>query len=489
MMPANAMVLDYYKLLEQPFGVTPDPRFLFLSPTHQEALGSVLYGVSAGRGFTALIGKPGMGKTTLLFEFLNQVKDGGKTAYLFQPQYTPQDLLRSLLADIGIEEDGTDFVGMHRKLIDCLLEESKQGKQLVVVVDEAQNLDVPVLELLRMLSNFETPRQKLMHLILVGQPQLAEKLASPSLTQLRQRISIVARLEPLSVEETYQYIDHRLRVAGSGFAGPQFTKEAKHMIAEHAEGIPRNINNLCFNAMSLGCALQQRKIDVDVIKEVIGDLDLRKIYPQPDSNSPKDEASKPVVPDVSTPALLRTSRETWALRFALAVVLMVLIAGLFIRTSRPIDRVAASLAPSVPSRALTDTQIRAVAPSETSAASSLPPTPAANTLPVPKSSTIQVRSIPSAPAPPTAKASPAIGPRTVQVLPDHTLYRIIIENFGRYDEQTLAKIHELNPWLRDPRRIKAGQKVRIPETKDNPRGIFPKQEAVSSVSDAGVEKP
>jgi type II secretory pathway predicted ATPase ExeA len=458
------MILDYYKLAEQPFGVTPDPRFLFLTPTHREALASVLYGARAGRGFTALIAKPGMGKTTLLFDFLNKVKDGSKTAYLFQPQYTPQDLLRSLLADLGIEDDGADFVGMHRKLIDCLMSESKQGKQLVVVVDEAQNLDEPALELLRMLSNFETPREKMMHLILVGQPQLAEKLASPRLTQLRQRISIIARLEPLSLEETHQYIDHRLRVAGSGFAGPLFTKQAKAMITEHAEGIPRNINNLCFNAMSLGCALKKRKIDVDVLEEVIRDLDLHTLYSGPDS-SPKSEEPKPPLPNTFSTVPRQTSRETWALRFALALVLMALIAGIFIRTSRPVDRLFASVAPPTVARTANTPKIAAVAPNV-------------------------ALSAPVIPVAPVKKSSLATGPKTVQVLLSQTLYRIMMDNLGSYDENTLKKIRDLNPWLSDPALIRVGQTILLPGGTDR-RSMAPPTvtRASATMGGAGMDKP
>jgi general secretion pathway protein A len=454
------MVLDYYKLAEQPFGVTPDPRFLFLTPTHREALASVLYGVCARRGFTALIAKPGMGKTTLLFEFLNHVKDQTKTAFLFQPQCTPNDLLRSLLADVGIEEDGSDFVRMHRRLIDCLFNESKKGKQLVVVVDEAQNLDEPVLELLRMLSNFETTREKLMHLILVGQPQLAERLASPRLTQLRQRISIIARLEPLSPDETHQYIEHRLRVVGCGIAGPQFTKHAKAMIADHAEGIPRNINNLCFNAISLGCALKRRTIDSDVVGEVIRDLDLRPIYSESDSTR-KAEGSNSLGPSSSAPS--RTPRKTWAVRFAMGGAVMALVGSPVTRSSRPTIDVSPSVAPQTTAPSAEAHTVSPAGPGEAPSLHFIPAT----------------------------SVEDVAEPRTIEVLSDQTLYRVIIENFGRYDVQMLAKIRELNPWLSNSRRIKAGQKIRIPSAeKSGPKAIFPTSERVlSGPAAAGMEKP
>jgi type II secretory pathway predicted ATPase ExeA len=268
------MVLNFFKLREQPFGVSPDPRYLFFSSAHREAMASALYGVSTGRGFTAIIAHPGMGKTTLLFDFLSKIKNYTRTVFLFQPQSDARDLMRCLLADIGIDDDGTDIVRMHRKLNEFLMTEAQRGRRLVVVLDEAQNLDNEVLEAVRMLSNFETPREKLIHLVLAGQPQLADKLASPELVQLRQRISMISQLNPFTVEETQLYIDHRLRVAGYNFAVPLFSSAAVRLITKYTQGIPRNINNVCFNAMSIGFVQKQRTIDERIILEVIDDLDL-----------------------------------------------------------------------------------------------------------------------------------------------------------------------------------------------------------------------
>ena len=267
------MFLDHYHLREQPFGVTPDPRFLYLSQTHREALASLYYGVEAGRGFLALIAEPGMGKTTLLFQLMEQVRKSACFGFLFQTQCDSREFLRYLLADMGIDSQGHDLVEMHEQLNAALMRLKRAGMRFVLVIDEAQNLDDSVLETVRLLSDFETPTSKLMQIILSGQPQLALKLARPALAQLRQRIAILSRLEPFSPAETEQYIGYRLGVAGYD-GGPLFTSEATAIIAARSGGIPRNINNLCFNALSLGCALGRKKVDGEIVLEAVRDLDV-----------------------------------------------------------------------------------------------------------------------------------------------------------------------------------------------------------------------
>jgi len=271
------MFLNYYGLREQPFGVTPDPRFLYLTPAHREALASLFYGIDEGRGFMALIAKPGMGKTTLLVHLLERFRASAQTAYIFQTQCTSREFMRFLLAEVGCEVGNEqDLVTLHEEFNRRLLREAREGRRFIVIVDEAQNLDASVLETIRLLSDFETPRAKLLQIVLAGQPELADKLGRPSLSQLRQRISVLSSLKPLPQVETERYMEHRLRVAGFRNGTP-FTPRAKKLIGELSEGIPRNINNLCFGALSLGCALQQKAIDVDVIREVVSDLDLSKL--------------------------------------------------------------------------------------------------------------------------------------------------------------------------------------------------------------------
>lgn len=274
------MFLSYFGLREQPFGVTPDPRFLYLSAAHREAFASLYYGIEANRGFLGLIAKPGMGKTTILFHLLEKFRNSARTAFMFQTQCNSREFMRYLLAELGYEGDTQDFVHLHNEFNRRLLQEARAGNRMIVVIDEAQNLDSSVLETVRLLSDFETPRAKLMHIILCGQPELADKLASPRLSQLRQRISILHGLEALPSWEVKNYIEHRLKIAG--YQGdPIFTQEAYDEIAEFTEGIPRNVNNFCFNALSLAYALQKRIVDTEVVKEVVSDLDITKLTSPP----------------------------------------------------------------------------------------------------------------------------------------------------------------------------------------------------------------
>ena len=175
------MYLNFFGLKEQPFGVTPDPRFLYLSEAHKEALASLYYGIEANRGFIGLIAQPGMGKTTMLFHLLETFRTSARIAFLFQTHCNSREFMRLLLAELGCEEDTQDLVRMYDEFNKRLVQIAAEGNRLIVVVDEAQNLEPEVLETLRLLSNFETSQAKLMHIILAGQPALAQKLASPAL--------------------------------------------------------------------------------------------------------------------------------------------------------------------------------------------------------------------------------------------------------------------------------------------------------------------
>jgi type II secretory pathway predicted ATPase ExeA len=267
------MFLEYYGLREQPFGVTPDPRFLYFGEAHREALASLFYGIESGCGFLSLIASPGMGKTTLLFHLLEKLRNSAQTVFLFQTQCGSREMFRHLLNDLGIDSAEMDLAGMHEALNSVLLSNARKGRRVIVVIDEAQNLKDSVLETVRLLSDFETPQSKLLQIVLSGQPQLADNLSHPGMTQLRQRISVIARLHPFARVETLVYLEYRLCKAG--YSGPPlFTYEAADLIAVKSRGNPRTINNLCFNAMTLGFAKRQKQIDVATVSEVLADLDL-----------------------------------------------------------------------------------------------------------------------------------------------------------------------------------------------------------------------
>ncbi len=331
------MLLDYYKLAEQPFGVTPDSRFLYLGPKHREALASLVYGTESNRGFLALIAKPGMGKTSLLYHYLSYVRDKARTAFVFRTDCDSREFIRHLLIDLGIDVAAMDLPAMHDSLNRLLTDEMRAGRRFVLVIDEAQNLDENVLESIRLLSNFETPWTKLMQIVLAGQPQLADRLASPSMAQLRQRVSMVIRIEPLTPDEVNAYIDHRLWIAGC--EKPAFlTVGARKLIADHSEGIPRNINNLCFNAMSLACALQRKTIDRDIVRDVIADLDLEPLREKNIAASNPKMKSVRVPPILVAAAQKQSSSGGWIPKLAITSALLLAASGLVVNLKHGVAR-------------------------------------------------------------------------------------------------------------------------------------------------------
>jgi type II secretory pathway predicted ATPase ExeA/outer membrane protein OmpA-like peptidoglycan-associated protein len=257
-----------------PFGVTPDPRFLYPTHTHREALASLITGIECGFGFQVLIAQPGMGKTSLLFNLLQRFRGVAYTAFLFQQHREPHELFQSVLHELGTNSEETSLRKLSDQLNQVLCRAAREGKRVILIVDEAQNLEFTLLEALRQLSNFETPDTKLLQIIMAGQPQLAEKLVTPQQEQLRQRISAVCRLSPLALDETQAYINYRLATAG--YVGLNlFSEGAVRMVWNRSKGVPRNINTLCFSAMLLAFALQAKSIDESILKEAERDLDLK----------------------------------------------------------------------------------------------------------------------------------------------------------------------------------------------------------------------
>ena len=474
------MFLDFYRLHEQPFGVTPDPRFLYLSPTHREALASLFYGVEMGRGFLAMIAPPGMGKTTLLLRLLERLRGSAYTAFLFQTQCDSREFFRLLLADLGIECPKQDMVCMQEALNQALIRLKRANRRFVLVIDEAQNLEDSVLETVRLLSNFETPGAKLMQIIISGQPQLAAKLARPCLLQLRQRIAILARLEPLAQAEVDRYIDDRLQVAGYQ-GGPLFTPGARALIAARSRGIPRNINNLCFNALTMGYALSRPKIDEEIVREVILDLELESLAPEGD---PARRLVSPSRPAASPKPLPAKRRSMLALRTlgaaALAVSVTLGSVALFPTGRRVMANEIRSLVSRRPTPLALSLWLRhptlhpavpAAAGSDKGAVNEGAAI-ALDRSPVPSTISTSALARNRAVGDGTLKdAAPGATPTVVvEVKPGQGLEQITIRHFGRFDRELLEEIRALNPQITDIDHLEVGQRIVLPWRASTPPG-------------------
>jgi len=326
------MFLDFYRLHQQPFGVTPDPAFLYPSLTHCEALDSLTQGILEGRGFLALIAEPGMGKTTLLYQVLEGLRGTARAAFLFQTQCNSREFFQYLLSELGVDSTGMGLVAMHNKLNELLFAEMLAGKRFVLIVDEAQNLDDSVLETIRLLSNFETSHSKLLQIVLAGQPQLAEKLGQKRQAQLLQRITVVKHLDALSPEETAGYIRHRLKVAGH-CGEALFEPEALTLIAERSCGIPRNINKICFDALLEGHAQGCHMVSRDIVEKANRNLDVvaaagltPKPTPAPSAShpgtDPVEATGVPATPGLSYGPVTESGVANWVIWAGAFVVLL-----------------------------------------------------------------------------------------------------------------------------------------------------------------------
>lgn len=265
------MYKSFFGLKETPFNVTPDPRFIYLSRHHLEALSALLYGIESRRGFIEITGEIGAGKTTLCRTLLKEIQGRAHSAFVFNPKLSELELLQVIVEDFGIVPSGKRRKDYFDALNRFLLEELEKGHNAVLIIDEAQNLTPHALEQIRLLSNLETTQEKLLQIILVGQPELKMLLARPDLAQLRQRIGIRYHLPALNLEETGKYITHRLRVAGS--EEQVFTPEAVEKIYERSGGVPRLINLLGDRALLGAFAKGIRIVETALIEEAQADLE------------------------------------------------------------------------------------------------------------------------------------------------------------------------------------------------------------------------
>jgi type II secretory pathway predicted ATPase ExeA len=268
------MYKDFYGLKANPFNVNPDPRYLFLTKHTEEALACLTYGIESRKGFVLLTGEVGTGKTTLINKFLEWLRtQRATTAFVFNSRMNVPQFLDYMMSDFGIPCESESKSQIMLRLNSWLLERYRAGETAVLIVDEAQNLSDEVLEEIRLLTNLETATEKLLQVVLVGQPELEEKLKQPQLRQLRQRLTLRAKTHALTLEETRAYVQQRLRIAGAE-GGKIFQAEALDAVFRYSLGIPRVINLICEHCLVNGFVDQQKVIGAEVVDAVARDFDL-----------------------------------------------------------------------------------------------------------------------------------------------------------------------------------------------------------------------
>lgn len=279
------MYKAFFGLKDNPFNVNPDPRFLFLTKQTEEALAGLMYGIETRKGIITLTGEVGTGKTTLINRVLDWLSQKRiHTAFLFNSRMNTNQLFDFILAEFAIPCDSKSKSQQLMKLNNWLLDRYRAGETAVLVIDEAQNLTYPVLEEIRLLSNLETSTEKLVQIVLSGQPELEEKLKLPQLRQLRQRITLRSKTVPLSREQTHEYVVERLRIAGANGVSI-FSPAAIDVVFKYAEGIPRVVNLLCEHALVNAFAEHQRPIPSEVVEEVAKEFELDEVRPTASSES------------------------------------------------------------------------------------------------------------------------------------------------------------------------------------------------------------
>jgi putative secretion ATPase (PEP-CTERM system associated) len=282
----------FYQLRERPFALSPDPEYLYPSRVHREALDYLRYGLESHAGFVVITGEIGSGKTTLLQTLLRGLDTQTTVGRIVNTILEPRELLETIMIDFGLEAQGRSKPLMLRDLAQYLVDQRLAGRMVLLVIDEAQNLSLGALEELRMLSNLETEKSKLMQIVLVGQPNLRDKLAAPELEQLRQRITVSYHLLPLDAGETANYINHRLRRAALG-PPLEFPRQVTDVIHARSRGVPRIINVICDAALVFGYAEERRQIDDTLIADVLSELELTGVLQAETEPEPADVPPPP----------------------------------------------------------------------------------------------------------------------------------------------------------------------------------------------------
>lgn len=435
------MYKEFFNFSAEPFRVTPDPGFLYLTDQHKEALAAIIYGIAKRKGFVCITGEVGVGKTTIVRSYLDSVDEPGlRFVSIFNPNVSFQALLRQVLRDLGIDHPGDEIAGMVEALRTWLAAHHKRRETLVLLVDEAQNMPIGTLEQLRMLSNLETATEKLIQIVLVGQPELDQLLSERQLRQLESRIAVRTKLGPLSKADSVAYIRHRLKCVALDDK-PAFTDGAVKEVVRHARGIPRRINVIADNALMNAYGHKIRPVTAKVVREVVRDMRVKDA-----ALLPKAFPWRPVA---------------WG--GGLAAMVAALAAGWVV--------LGPEAGPTISQR------VSPVQPPRIAAAPLPPPVALPEIAPPPRAPEPMPASLPPIP-PPEEEAEPptevalsmlaaaAEEERTRRavriVAPGDTLAGLTFEVYGRLDGEALAWVKDHNPEITNVDRIQVGQVIEFP---------------------------
>ncbi len=470
------MYKKFYGLVEKPFNVTPDPRFIYLGKHHQEALAHLTYGIAERKGFIVITGEVGTGKTTLIHTLLERLDEGVKTALIFNPNLTLEDFFLSLFDEFGLKVQNPTKANFLIELNNFLIERLSRNENAVLIIDEAQNLSPSILEEIRLLLNLETSKDKLLQIVLSGQPELNRKLDLPELRQLKQRISVRYHIPPLNRKEVEEYIRGRLKAAGAKDFSI-FTDKAVEEIFNYSKGIPRLINILCDNSLLAGYATDQREIDHKIVSECIGDLELK-------GKSPKETIEvAPGTPEKSHRLRLKL------LVFALFFMMLVLAGNVWWNTESYRETwtmLQGKEKEVVPSQSRLD-------PTSPPWRGQIQPESAQKEIShevafkdnsvgwdVQPAAEIGQRLVTEVGQKPAAEVGQASSPvykdksesslisqdQYVTVKENDWLSEIVLKRYGKVSEQILSFVKKSNPEIKDVNHIEAGWKVFLPEFKD-----------------------
>ncbi|HSB05741.1 MAG TPA: AAA family ATPase [Thermodesulfobacteriota bacterium] len=441
----------FYHLKKEPFHITPDPEFLFLSPSHKQALESIIYGVKNRKGFILITGEVGVGKTTILRSYLEAVaKQKTKIIYIFNSNLSFQDLLKTIYKELGLEPKTEDVVEMLDGLYQILMDEFKQGNVVLLIVDEAQNTPIQTLEGLRMLSNLETSKEKLLQIVLTGQSEFEKMLNRHELRQLKQRVAIRSTIVPFTKVESMAYIKHRLAKVTLD-ERPVFTHRAMKRIAREAKGIPRTLNILCDNALITGFGHKITPVNTEVVEEVLADFGKKE---RPSLSLLKRALAPAALLSILAALLLIYSyggEILWGVEKLIAKHKYLSIT----KAEKPDVSRSAETAPVKEDVKEEVKEIREVKPSEVKPPIEKPgisehgPAPIANR-----------------PVPAPLAQRPAVPPVIRKVKEGDNLFRLTMSVYGRADGKLVAWVQQNNPWIKDINIIPAGKEIVFPEYKE-----------------------